>query len=169
MRVGIFGSAFNPITNGHIDAIEQALKQFDHVIAVPSYSHAFGKMMKPYEFRLKLTEVALTKHFGERVSVSNVEKRIYCSAPVYTWQVMTQLDKELPSDTITFICGTDNIEQFCKFQKSELIKSRWGVYEVRERSPIRSTLVRAKSEKGSCIDGLVPSIIKHEIETEYRT
>ena len=46
MNVAIFGSAFDPPTLGHADAVQFLLetKKFDQVWLVPSFRHAFAKI-----------------------------------------------------------------------------------------------------------------------------
>ncbi|EAZ99786.1 hypothetical protein [Marinobacter sp. ELB17] len=52
--VGILGSAFNPPTRGHLDAIRQALDVRDEVWLVPSIDHFFGKAMLPFPIRWQM-------------------------------------------------------------------------------------------------------------------
>ncbi|MEF1220429.1 nicotinate-nicotinamide nucleotide adenylyltransferase, partial [Photobacterium damselae] len=47
-QIAIFGSAFNPPTLGHLSVLER-LSQFDKVLVLPSYAHAWGKVMLDYE------------------------------------------------------------------------------------------------------------------------
>lgn len=167
MKIGVFGSAFNPPTKGHMDCIKQIMGKFDKIILVPSYSHAFGKNMINFDTRVKMTTLAIEENDQQGILVSSIEKDIFDGSPIYTWQLMMELERQYPNDQLTFVCGVDNAENFKMFDKSELILKRWGVCVVEERKKIRSTLVRQKVAKGESIIGLVPENIIKIIEKEY--
>lgn len=168
--IGIFGSAFNPPTMGHADAIRQGLSSCSKIILVPSLKHAFGKEMLPYDVRVSMTK-ALVKDLKMReLSVSTIEKDISDgSNPVYTIDVMSAMAELYPNEKLAFLCGTDNISQFVKFKDYEKILKQWSVLALTDRVPVRSTIVRdiiqSKSEVNHSIKGLVtPSVEKYIIK-----
>ena len=168
MKIGVFGSALNPITLGHIDAIEQALETNDKVIVIPSFCHAHGKVMKPFDERVEMARQSVAHHFDERVEVVDVEKGIYDGEPIYTWKLMDALDALYPHDELNFLCGSDNFTQFHIFDKSEYILSKWGVSELKERKDIRSTYVRNAVEAGHSIEGMVTPSLINTINRMYK-
>lgn len=167
MKIGVFGSAVNPVTLGHMDAIEQALEVCDKVLLVPSFSHAFGKDMKPFTFRCDLAELAVKECFGDRVTVSRLEEKLFDGAPIYTWKLMSALAEQYPSDQLVFLCGQDNIDNFSAFDRSEYILDNWEVVGLKERKVIRSTLVRNAVAAGECIKRFVPSSVIKQINENY--
>ena len=55
-KTGVFGSAFNPPTQGHRDVLIQAAPHFDNILLVPSVAHAFHKKTLPLAKRVELLE-----------------------------------------------------------------------------------------------------------------
>lgn len=161
MIVGVFGSAFNPPTNGHIDIVDQALNHFDKIYLVPSYAHAFGKKMIDFDDRITLTKLAFEDFPKEKVEVTDIERSISKNEPIYTWQLLQAIEKTLtPEDSLQFICGPDNIKNIDQFARHELIIERWGIWDGQDRTGIRSTLVRDKITNLQPIDHLVPKKTK---------
>lgn len=152
MKVGLFGSACNPPHNGHADVIQQALHVFDRVIVVPSYVHPFGKVMAPFDLRLGMVQAMVDElHGGDRVVVSDIERDMYearvaagSPCPVYTWQLLSELDVRFPDDSHMFVAGHDVLapETWSKYCEGDLIKSRWGVWEAKENLNVRSSIIR---------------------------
>ncbi len=157
-RTAVFGSAFNPPHMGHADVINQALGHFSGVILVPSFAHAFGKAMAPFQLRLDMA-AALAKHcdWGTNVRVSDIEKSIEAhkprSEPVYTFDVLEAMEKLWPDTQFVFIVGPDNAknETWQKFYKASEIDQRWGRWAAEEREQIRSTFIRDALSKGADI------------------
>ncbi|MDK9790175.1 nicotinate-nicotinamide nucleotide adenylyltransferase [Vibrio sp. D431a] len=172
MKIGVFGSALNPMTLGHVDALRQALEIYDKVIVVASYSHAFGKNMKPFELRLELAQTTINNELeGENIDLLEIEKDIAQKVgdrPIYTYDVLCALSELYPEDAFEFICGSDNVEILQKFHKHEEIISRWGFREIIQRLPIRSTLVRNNVAENKSIEGLVSSSVIKKVKEEYK-
>ena len=155
-KTAVFGSAFNPPHMGHADVINQALEVFERVILVPSFVHAFGKTMAPFDLRLAMTNV-LTKHHTDwlqRVTVSDIEKAIAdrkpANSPIYTYDVLVELESLHPNDSLTFAVGPDNAnpQTWAKFYNASEIDKRWGHWEAKEQKKIRSTDIREILQSG---------------------
>lgn len=150
LKTAVFGSAFNPPHMGHADVINQALEVFDHVIVVPSFSHAFGKAMAAYSLRLDLVRTLVELHpdWQQRVIVSDIEKTIAknkpVNEPIYTFDVLNELETRKPFEQLVFVVGPDNAEPetWAKFYRAKEIDERWGRWEVKERVSVRSTGIR---------------------------
>ncbi|GAA3939454.1 nicotinate-nicotinamide nucleotide adenylyltransferase [Litoribacillus peritrichatus] len=154
--IGVFGSAFNPPTLGHKSAIQQAALQCDKIILVPSASHAFGKKMLAYDLRLQLL-----KHFISDIQpdvpcpleVSTIESQMIAAGyqPIYTFDVLQQLENKLNTDQLKFILGPDNAapSTWGKFYKSQEIDQNWGKIECNEAVKIRSTNLRDAVKAGN--------------------
>lgn len=155
-KIGVYGSAFDPIHLGHIDCLRQVDGQYHTIIIVPSYKHAFGKDMTPFDLRLSMVETAINSisDFKSTLLISDVERKIAqdnVEKPVYTYDVLHYLEKELRNDQLEFIMGPDNAEpkQWGKFYKADEILSRWGIKVVEQRKKVRSSLVRAMVKEGN--------------------
>lgn len=158
--IAIFGSAFNPPHLGHADVIQQTAIWADKIMTVPSYCHAFGKQMAPFDLRVRMTQAlirslpdALIKH--KTIEVSTIEQRLALAntqkkqptntpTPIYTFDVLTALALEYPNDTLKFVVGPDNADPmvWSRFYKSEEILATWGVWAAQERLGIRSRHIR---------------------------
>lgn len=153
--IAVFGSAFNPPHNGHIDVVLQALEHVEQVILVPSYCHAFDKPMAPYEERVKMVEAMASslKEVGD-VRVSDVERALSknkrSGQAIYTFDVLCILQAENPNASLMFLLGPDNAEPvtWSKFYKAQEILNRWNILKASERVAVRSTGVRKKLARG---------------------
>ncbi|NVJ60753.1 MAG: adenylyltransferase/cytidyltransferase family protein [Gammaproteobacteria bacterium] len=159
IKVGVLGSAFNPPHLGHKDILQQINHEFDEILLVPSFRHAFGKNMVKYEDRLAMAS-SMAQMFEcqlkrERktvtpILVSDVERAIGegNTQPVYTYDVLQTLEERYQAFGInarlTFILGPDNasFDTWNKFYKAEEIKERWGLRSVSERLKVHSSQIR---------------------------
>lgn len=157
IKTAVFGSAFNPPHGGHLDVIEQALAVFEQVILVPSYQHAFGKSMAPFELRVAMAQALIAEQaFSGRVQVSDIEAHIAKrkpNQPIYTYDVLCEFEALHPDWALKFVVGPDNAdpEVWQKFYQHQAIDKRWGRWHAKEQKPIRSTLLRAAIANGEPI------------------
>lgn len=158
-NIGILGSAFNPPHLGHKDIIEQVYQDFDEILLIPSFCHAFNKKMEPYQHRLSMASILAQSFDNEiyqankqltSIVTSSIERELgrHTNSPVYTYDVLNELEQRYLSanikPTLNFIIGPDNASEkvWSKFYKGEDIIERWNLAIVRERIPIHSTLIR---------------------------
>jgi nicotinate-nucleotide adenylyltransferase len=149
---GVFGSAFNPPTLGHLAAITEAI-QFHGVhrlIVTPSFSHAFGKNMLDFDVRMELAKRALSTlplSIQNKITLSSIEKDLNSlrpNQPVYSYDVLIYLRHVHPIDTIRLVLGPDNIlpETFNKFKNADIINRDFGVIGLHTASGARSSMCR---------------------------
>jgi nicotinate-nucleotide adenylyltransferase len=158
-RIGIIGSAFNPPHLGHKDIIEQIYKDYDEILLIPSYRHAFGKNMVPFKDRLYMASMLGQTFHAEKylnfehqtaIITSGIERDLGIDneSPVYTFDVLSELEQRYLNANVqpdlTFIVGPDNAthETWAKFYRGEEILKRWNLRTVSERVPVHSTLIR---------------------------
>jgi nicotinate-nucleotide adenylyltransferase len=169
-RIGIFGSAFDPPHRGHQDVLAQCLDRYAHIVLVPSFSHAFGKCMTPYDQRLQLLEAFRhSSGFAEQLSISTIEKQlVQPGAPVYSWDVMEALEREMKNqcgrDSLEIIVGPDNAapETWSRWYRGEELRVRWPMFVARNNLPVRSTLIRQAIEEDLAVgsDWLAPEVLR---------
>lgn len=116
MRIGIYGSSFDPITYSHLFTASTVAhrKRLDKVIFVPCSSLRHDKKMQTEDVhRLRMLEMALktSQHkknrFGEPLfEISTVEMEAL-PGESYTYDTMTHLRKKYPHDELFFIMGSD--------------------------------------------------------------
>ena len=158
-RIAVIGSAFNPPHLGHKDVIEQIYLDFDEVLLVPSYRHAFAKQMVDFNHRLYMAsmmgqafhnECYLAYQHSTPILTSDIEREIgqTRAGPVYTYDVLEALEARYQTAGVnaqlTFVVGPDNAnhETWSKFYKGEEIVNRWRLRSVSERLPVHSTGIR---------------------------
>ena len=148
-KTGVFGSAFNPPTQGHRDVLIQAAPHFDNILLVPSVAHAFHKKTLPLTKRVELLEafcVDISSVFC-KFEISLIESELLRTepeTPVYTWTVMDTLSKQYPDTTFSFIRGPDNAnpEIWQRFYRYQDIEQRWPIFTAEEIVDARSSKVR---------------------------
>ena len=156
LPVAVFGSAFNPPTKGHQDAIEQLLDQGYEVWLVPSFKHAWGKNMASYESRCQLLQAFGADLNLPLVKVMNVEHYIATEdRPVYSLTLLSWLQSQYPERQFALAIGPDNHENFSSFFGAETILKTWPLVVAKQRKPIRSTLVRSRVAQHQPIDDMV--------------
>ncbi len=164
MRLALFGSAFNPPTLGHADAIAYLLAcqpAFDQILLLPSFAHAFGKEMLDYNHRLAMLELFIRDLANEKVKILAIEHQLQQPGKaVYTYDVLAYLQAEVyPDDELVFCMGPDNQANWHKFYRSDEIDQNWQKLVVPERIQVRSSLVREMVKNGSDTrDMLTPGV-----------
>lgn len=141
----------NPPHLGHLDAIEQLLRQADEVLVVPSAAHAFGKPMAAYSARLDMARLlAARSTHPDRVKVADIEAQMLAEAPdmpVYTYDLLSRLDRMEQRANVRYVCavGPDNAreEVWNRFHRAGEILERFGRVVVEDRMPVRSSVIRA--------------------------
>lgn len=166
MKIGIFGSAFNPPTLGHYNAICQSLLVCDKVLLVPSFKHAFNKEMLSFDIRCKMTQSFIDDLFiNKNVQLSTVEKDIgIIDEPIYTYNLLDYFSEKDSDNEYIFLCGEDNFYNFDKFKNYEYILSKWKVHCLKENSKIRSTLIRNNLINNISINNLTSKTVIKIIE-----
>ena len=131
-NIAVFGSAFDPPTLGHKDAIDSIItspEEFDKILLVPAYSHAFGKQMTDYAARVSMLNLFTQDLADARIEVCDIEPQI-CQPQkaVYTYDLLNHLSQSVfPDCKLTFVMGPDNLENWSKFYKSSEIEKRWQI------------------------------------------
>lgn len=105
-RVAIFGGSFNPPHAGHYEIVRRLSKRrtIDEVWVVPSYRHAFGKKMRPFQARLRACR-RFFKGLGPKVKVKDWEKRL--GGVSYTVRLLRFLGRKFPRTKFSLILGSD--------------------------------------------------------------
>lgn len=119
-RIAIYGGAFNPITNGHIQVAQFVLNtsgHFDEVWLMPAYQHMNNKKMEAAEHRLKMC--ALAAAIDGRIKVFDYEIKHQLAGE--TFKLVKQLtnDEEYAAYDFAFIMGLDNANTFDKWVNFE--------------------------------------------------
>ena len=122
-KIGVFGGAFNPIHNGHINLAKQYMKELslDKLLfiptAVPPHKSAVG--LADETDRLNMLKLAIDGI--DKFEVSDIEfKR---TGKSYTYDTLTELKKIYPLSNFYLIIGADQLFNFDKWYKYKEILS----------------------------------------------
>ncbi|MEN9785235.1 MAG: hypothetical protein RLZZ299_499 [Pseudomonadota bacterium] len=167
MRVGIYGGSFNPPHVGHA-MVASWLRWTDRVDAVwllPTWQHAFGKDLAPWDDRLALCE-ALAAQLGAWARVEPIEAER--GGVSYTVDTLSTLAARHPEHAFRLVVGADVRAQAHAWKDWATIESRWtpivvgragfpAVPDAPTFPEIASTGIRASLSAGSDVSHLVPS------------
>lgn len=116
---GIFGGAFDPIHNGHLNLAQQvrSIKGLDGIMFVPSINppHRDASSLSPYEDRLAMVNLAVGEL--EHYLVSSVEGDLNLSG--YSLDTIRELKRVFPGVSWRVIVGADQGELFHTWHKPE--------------------------------------------------
>lgn len=109
MKVGLFGSSFNPIHIGHLVIAEQARVRLglDKVLFIPTANPYHKKVdLLDYDIRYEMVEETIkdNKYF----EISDVEKNLKKNS--YSYDVVKKLKKN-SKDDYYFIMGSDSFQE----------------------------------------------------------
>ena len=114
MNIGIFGGAFNPPHNGHVQTVVLASKFFDEVWVSPCYSHTLGKHLENNQARLEMTKLAFDGLF--KVKITDFEIKYQISQG--TLESIRVLKRLHPRNKFTVIIGQDNADIIYKWKNA---------------------------------------------------
>lgn len=161
IRLGVFGSAFDPPTLGHLDVLQQAATCHDCILLAPSAFHAFDKNPLPFGLRLQMLQCFIDEaNAGCPLEVCDLEAELLelnPGRPVYTYDLMEALTSKYQDKAmLSFIRGPDNArpETWSRFYKSTEIEEKWPIFTATERIAIRSSDVRSILESAKIADDL---------------
>ena len=164
-RIGVFGSAFDPPTLGHLDVIKQFARQFDRILLVPSARHAFNKDSLPFPVRVEmLGRFVSSVDVSCDLEVCELEALLLQNSPaspVYTYDLLTALDEKYQGQAnLTFIRGPDNAqpETWNRFYRAREIENRWSIVTAEERLNVRSSTVRSILNQPGSADNTTQSL-----------
>ena len=167
LKIGVFGSAFDPPTRGHQDVLKQAASFHDRILLVPSACHAFSKKMQPFDYRVEMLNCFIKDTVIEScdMTVCSLESSLLKDRddqPVYTFDLMSALESHYGREVeLSFIRGPDNADPqvWQRFYKASEIEKRWSIFTAKERIQARSSFVRQAIAEGE-MDKQISSILK---------
>ena len=118
-KIGIFGSAFDPPHQAHIEIIKNALISCPNIWVMPCFSHAFNKQMSNPTHRFNMINLALdglTPYENSKVHLSSFQLT-YCRDGS-TYNLLKILQNKYDGCDISFsvIIGQDNADEITKWK-----------------------------------------------------
>ncbi len=123
MRIGIFGGAFNPVHNGHINLAECYMKELalDKIIFIPTAvpPHKTSQDFASARDRINMLSSAIEENNCFEMSDIEFKRK----GKSYTYDTILQLRKIYPDDELFLIIGADQFFSFNEWYKfRELLK-----------------------------------------------
>jgi len=102
MKVCLYGGAFDPVTNGHLEIATLASKYCDEVWAIPAYDHHFKSNMSDFGTRFKLSKIGFSSLPFVKVEALQDNGS--------TYRLMNVLYRRFPDIDFRFVIGQDNAD-----------------------------------------------------------
>ncbi|MFO7178078.1 MAG: nicotinate-nicotinamide nucleotide adenylyltransferase [Pseudomonadota bacterium] len=101
----MYGGSFDPPHVAHVlvAAYTLAVGEFDRLLVIPVFAHAFDKRLTPFEDRVAMCRLAFADL--SRVEVSPIESRL--GAPSRTLTTLEALKAEHPDAELGLVIGSD--------------------------------------------------------------
>ena len=172
MKIGLFGGAFNPIHNGHIQVAENAIKKagLDKVIFIPT-GNAPHKKETEISRKDRLNMLLLALEDRENMIVSDYELKKETVS--YSADTAEYFKKLYPQDELFFIIGDDSYNQLDSWREPERITKveKPAILIDMEKVEISSSQIRDKIKFGKDFRNLLPKkvfdyIIKGNLYTD---
>lgn len=112
IKMGIFGGAFNPIHNGHLNLAKKYLEvlNLDRIIFIPTAlpPHKTDRFLASKEDRFNMLELAISD--CEEFEISDIE--FQRQGKSYTYDTLCLLREKYPNDDFYLIIGADQFLTF---------------------------------------------------------
>ena len=179
IKIGVFGGAFNPIHNGHINMVKEAFAdlKLQKMLIIPTCvsPHKSNKGLIAFEDRAKMCELAFADEIASgKFEISDIEKRM--GGTNYTINTIRELKRQYPDDAVFYlIIGGDMLGE-CKVVAAARENSEYsdmceyaaemGRIKVLNLhvTEVSSTEIREKLKNGESITGLVPEAVEGYIK-----
>ncbi len=180
-EVALFGGSFDPPHLGHAYVITTvlALEPVEALWILPTHSHAFGKHLADFELRVRMCE-ALAQIFGDRVSVSPIEKELAERAEPggdaqlsRTVDTVAALHARFPDRDFGWVIGSDLREELETWKEPERLRALARIIVVGREGQneaaavggvpipdVSSSEVRARLAAGEPVDHLLPAAVR---------
>lgn len=172
IKTGIFGGAFNPVHNGHVNLAREAVHQLKlrRLIVIPTYEspHKTTKLAL-FDDRAEMCERAfmgISEGFNVKceVEVSDIERRM--GGVSYTINTLRELKREYPKEQFYLLIGGDMLFSFRKWFKYESILKECKVCALARGGDSLSEMMEFANEMGYV--KVLPSDIVDVSSTEIR-
>lgn len=155
VKTGIFGGAFNPPHNGHVNLAVEAAKQLKlrRLIIIPTFEspHKSTKLA-PFKQRMEMCESAFPKSIDLgngivcNVEVSDIEQHL--GGLSYTIHTIRELKKKEPNSRFYLLIGGDMLYSFDKWFKYESILKETEVCAAARGGDNYSDMLEFANEMG---------------------
>ena len=158
---GIYPGTFDPITNGHLDLLDRALKIFDNIIIAVAENPA-KKPLLTLEERLELIRSSLANHpYPNRLRVDSFHgllvdyvERTGAVAILRGLRAVSDFEYE-------FQMALMNRKLSRKPETMYLMTGARWIY-------ISSRIIKEVVQAGGCVTGLVPEVVENMLQNKFQ-
>jgi nicotinate-nucleotide adenylyltransferase len=174
-EIALLGGSFNPPHVGHAMAAWWLLatQPVEEVWLLPTWRHAFGKELAPWEDRLRMCELAIDGLRGVRVCAAEAE---LAGDPLAgrTARTLEHLHAKHPDRRFALALGTDLLAETDRWYRFDRVRELARIVVIGRQGfapapgapalpAVSSSEIRAATARGERIDGLVPSAVARYI------
>jgi nicotinate-nucleotide adenylyltransferase len=168
-EIALLGGSFNPPHVAHLMAAYWALatQGVGEVWLLPAYRHPFGKVLAPFEDRVRMCELAAAALRGVHVCAAEAE---LADDPLCgkTARTLEHLVAKHPAHRFALVVGSDVLRETDKWYRFDRVRELARILVVgREGYPdgaggapllpaVSSTDIRARLARGEDVAALVP-------------
>ena len=187
-KIGLYGGAFNPIHNGHMNVANYMLSftDIDEVLFIvsPQNPTKTSDSLLPENERYNMVRMATQKI--NNFSYSDIEFNM--ERPSYSHKTIKKLKDDNPQNEYVLIIGSDNLHQLKEWKNYVWILENIQIYVYKRdnllhnvnfapinanikyhydvpTSSISSTFIRESIENGKNIDTFLPESVAYYIDT----
>lgn len=176
-EVALLGGSFNPPHVAHLMAAYWTLatQGVQEAWLLPTWKHAFGKPLAPYEDRVRMCELAAAAVRGLHVCTAEAELR---ADPLVgrTARTLEHLTAKHPTLRFALVVGTDILPDVPKWYRWDRVQELARIIVVGRQGhpagaegrpllpPVSSTEIRARIARGEDVSQLVPRRVREYVE-----
>ena len=158
MKVAIYPGTFDPITNGHLDIIERAMKMFDTVIVTIARNSSKNPLFSDKE-RVELIREAVKG--WKQVEVDSFEGLLVDYAKKRRATIVLRGLRAISDFEYEFQLALTNRKLNHELETVFLMPSEKYTY-------LNSTIVREIARLGGDVSDFVPSVVRKAFEKKFR-
>ncbi|MDD5772827.1 MAG: pantetheine-phosphate adenylyltransferase [bacterium] len=155
-KIAIYPGSFDPVTNGHVDIIERALKIFDHIIIAVA-KHPHKEPFFTLEERLEMLTDSLKKL--KRVKVDSLDGLLINYVNKQKAHVIIRGVRAMTDFEYEFQMALMNRKLDDKIETVFLMPNEIYSY-------VSSSVIKEIASYGGNINGLVPDIVRNKINAK---
>jgi len=116
-NIVLFGGAFDPIHNGHINMALEASTQLDaDIFFIPARISIWKSQSAPIEDKLQMVELAIKNYPKLHLSRYEADSKEEVN---YSIDTVKHFKKEYPDSNIYYLIGTDHVNSFHKWKDAK--------------------------------------------------
>lgn len=172
IKTGIFGGAFNPPHNGHINLAREAIEQLNlrRLLIIPTFESPHKQIkLAPFEQREEMCRRAFMPLDGSgkcdcRVEISDIEREM--GGLSYTINTIRELAKRCPDERFYLLIGGDMLFSFREWYKYESVLKESTVCAIAREEDSFTDMVEFANQIGRV--KVIPTSVVDVSSTQIR-